>query len=153
MIGTADDFDREQKEILEEVREIRDRYRGQGMAWNRFRGIATLNVVKRCLKKHMPKSKRVVKLGWVEGCPMEFDLIIVRRDAKPIGLTPAYGRNDVFCTVEVKSAGVFWKLDEMGEELKKLRQKAMETQKPWFYLTLWESEKSCLLYTSDAADE
>lgn len=104
--------------------------------------MATLNLVARYLKKHLPEDVKLIKSAWVEGCPNEFDLLIVEKGARPIGFTSAYPKDRVLCIIEVKASGVYWRRSEVKQRLQKYFEKVWEeTGKPFLYLTLWEGFK------------
>lgn len=134
------DFFVELEEMLDITSKIRDEYRGRGLSWNRLRGDAIARVVAHYLKRHIPKQVKIVLLAWIEGCATEFDLMIVNEEAKPIGFTSAYPRDQVHLLVEVKASGVFYKRDEVRKRLSELFGKwRNETKKPILYLSLWEA--------------
>jgi hypothetical protein len=92
------------------------------------------------LERHLPENVKVIKSAWVEGCENEFDLLIVDKDAKPIGFTGAYPRNQVRLLIEVKTAGVFYKQKEVKRRLsKQFKTWEDKTDKPVLYLSFWEA--------------
>jgi len=130
----------EQEEIIEKVKEIQREHKGQGFSWNRFRGDAITRVVAHYLGNHLPKRVKIVRLAWVEGCPTEFDLLIVDKDAEPVGFTGTYPKDKVHLLIEVKAAGVFYRKSEVKKKMKELFKSWRETtdNKPVLYLTIWE---------------
>jgi len=136
-------LDEEQREMLRENERVQGQYKGRGWNWNRFRGMATLNLVAYYLEKHLPEDVKLIRSAWVEGCPNELDLLIVDKDAKPIGFTPAYPKDRVRCIIEVKAAGVYWKRSEVKRNLQDYFGKVKKETggKPFLYLTLWEGFK------------
>jgi len=58
-----------------------------------------------------------VRLGRVEGCPIEFDIPIVDKDAETIGFTGAYPKDKVHLLIEVKGSGVFYRKNKVKESL------------------------------------
>lgn len=139
MPDEEDIYRKEQKEILEKVHEIRRTLKNRGRAWNRFRGDAITRVVTSFLKKYMPDSVKIVRLSWIEDCPVEFDLLVVDKDAKPIDFTGAYPKDRIHVLIEVKGSGFFVKKDELEQKIKELFQKWRDqTNKPVLYFSLWE---------------
>ena len=130
----------EQEEIIDQVEKIRDKCRGRGFSWNRFRGDAICRIVAYYLNKHLPKGFKVTRLAWIEGCENEFDLLIVDEDAKPMGFTGAYPKNRVHLLIEVKGSGVFYKREEVKKRLSELFKAWRDkTGKSVFYLSIWEA--------------
>jgi len=131
----------EQYEILYLVDEIRKEFGGRGLSWNRFRGDAISRVVAYYLEKHLPNDIKVVRSAWVAGCENEFDLLIVDKDAEPLGFTNAYPKDHVRLLIEVKGSGVFYKRDEVKERLSKMFEKwKNNTGKPTLYISIWEAK-------------
>ncbi len=131
----------EQSEIIDNINNIRDMFRGRGFSWNRFRGNAINNIIAHNLENHLPKDIKLVKLAWVEDCATEFDLIIVSRNAEPSGFTDAYDKDQVKLVIEIKASGVFFKSEEVKTRLTGLFEKwKKETQKPALYLSVWEAK-------------
>lgn len=131
----------EQHEILELVGRIREEYRGRGMSWNRFRGDAISRIVAHYLEKHLPEGFKVVMSAWVEGCEIEFDLLIVDKGVDPLEFTSAYPKDCVHLLIEVKGSGVFYKREEVRERLSKKIEKCRNaTGKPMLYISIWEAK-------------
>ncbi|MHA1209838.1 MAG: hypothetical protein ACTSRF_11550 [Candidatus Freyarchaeota archaeon] len=129
----------EQREVMAEVEKIRKEFKHRGISWNRFRGDAISRVVARYLKGHLPDGFKPVRLAWIEGCPTEFDLLIVDKDAEPIGFTGAYPKDKVHLLIEIKGSGVFYRKKEVEQRLSKLFDSWRETTgKPILYLCFWE---------------
>jgi hypothetical protein len=131
----------EQSEIIEQLRDIYEKYKGRGYQWNRFRGNTVSNIVAHYLGKRLPSNVRLVKLGLVEGCPTEFDILVVNEDARPINLTDAYPKEQVRLLIEIKSSGVYFKRGEVRNRMSEMfeRYKA-DTGKPVLYFTMWEAK-------------
>jgi hypothetical protein len=130
----------EQEELIDVVREFQKSLRGRGMKWNAFRGKTICNIVARYLQKHLENTKAIVS-AWVQGCPYEFDLMVVDKDAECLDDTDAYSRDDVKVLVEVKGAGIFHKRGEIEQKLAaKFSNCRKEAKKPILYLSFWEAE-------------
>lgn len=131
----------EQKEIIDCIDNIRKQLRGQGLEWNRFRGNAISNIVAHYLQQHLPESVKVAKLAWIEGCPTEFDLLVVDKGATPFDFTDAYPKENVRLTIEVKGSGVFYRRADVKKRLSGFFEKwKLETGKPSVYLSIWEAK-------------
>ena len=108
MESLTDDFDIEQKEIVEIIRskERRSETSGGRFAWNKFNGDLACRVVKEFLRKHLPKQVKVVGPNvYIDGYPTEFDLLLVEENAIPAAFTNAYSNRDARFVIEVKSHG------------------------------------------------
>ena len=130
----------EQDEIIENINKIREEFRGRGLSWNRIRGDAFTRVVAHYLKKHLANRFCIARLAWVEGCETEFDLLVVDKDAEPIGFTGAYPKEQVHLLIEVKGSGVFYKREKIKEHLYKFEKWKSKTGKPIFYISIWEAK-------------
>jgi hypothetical protein len=130
-----------QSEIIEQANSIWDKLRGLGKKWNRFRGNTICNIVARHLEKHLPNDVKLVKLAWVDGCPTEFDILVVDKDAMPIDFTNAYPKEQVRLLMEIKSSGVYYKREDIKNHMSKMFEKwKVETGKPVVYLSIWEAK-------------
>jgi hypothetical protein len=131
----------EQYEILGEIQYIYQEYKGRGKRWNRFRGNTLSNIIVTHLQRHLPSDVKVLKLAYAEGCPTEFDIMVVNKDAEPLELTDAYRIDDVRLVVELKAAGVFHKREEIKQKMSDMREKCKaEVGKPMLYLSTWEAK-------------
>jgi hypothetical protein len=131
----------EQKEIIDCVDNIRKQLRGQGLAWNRFRGYAISSIVAHYLQQRLLQNVKVAKLAWIEGCPTEFDLLIVDKNAIPFDFTNAFPKEKVRLTLEVKGSGVFYKRGDVKRCLSDLFRKwELQTGRTAVYLSIWEAK-------------
>ena len=106
MESLSQDFDIEQKEIVEIIRskERSETSGGESFKWNRFNGDLVCRVVKEFLRKHLPKQMKIVGPNvYVDEHPTEFDLLLVRESAIPAAFTNAYSNLDVRFAIETKS--------------------------------------------------
>jgi len=139
-------FEKEQKKMVDYVKKLgfpKDEVHRKG-EWNKFFGDVANRVVVKILNKHLPKDYAAIGPGaYVEGVPSEFDMIIVKKHAKPSEFTNAYPRSSVLTVVEVKRTGVFYKKEEADEKMREHRQKLAASLKdiPLFYITFHESER------------
>jgi hypothetical protein len=131
----------EQLEIIEQADSIWEQLRGLGKKWNRFRGNAICNILARHLEKHLPNDVKLVKLAWVDGCPTEFDILVIDKDAMPVDFTDAYRKEQVRLLMEIKSSGVYYKREDIKNNMSEMFEKwKVETGKPIVYLTIWEAK-------------
>lgn len=130
----------DEKEILQKVDEIHERYKERGRAWNKLRGDAVERIVAYYLQKHLQDVK-VVQTAWIDGYSTEFDLLIVSEDAQPIGFTNAYPKEQVQLGLEVKASGLhsgYKGVENYARHIAKLRE---ATGKPILYLSFWDHRK------------
>jgi hypothetical protein len=105
----SDDFDIEQTDIVKiiESKERRTETAGRGeFGWNKFNGDIACRVVKQFMKKHLPDLVKVVgPNAYIDGYPVECDLLLVTEGAIPEAFTNAYRDEDVRGVIKVKSHG------------------------------------------------
>jgi hypothetical protein len=118
--------------MLDQVKSVQQEYRG----FNRLIGDATVNILAHRLRRHLSRRFRFVARAWVKGCPNEFDLLVVGRNAKPIGPTSAYRREDVYAIVEVKTSGSRDILSKFSNKLRTFKQIGKRLGKRVLYLSL-----------------
>jgi len=134
------ELDREQKEILRAVKDVKDAPRWHGRAWAPFRGDAVERIVTHHLERHLPPGFRAVRGAWVEGSPFRFDVLVVDRGAEPVDLTGAYPKDRVHVILEVKATGIWYKAAETVEQLREyVRKRVCSVGKPVLYLSLYHS--------------
>ncbi len=74
---------REEHETLEaDITKMKDQFKGRGLAWGGVRGDSLVRIVRHYLWKHISSSVKLAKNAWVEGCGIEFDLMVVDRMSK-----------------------------------------------------------------------
>ena len=139
------DFQKEQTELVEQVHKMQKPLKGQGRKWSGFRGNTTVRIVDHNLRKHMPNGLELVLGAWVEGCPCEFDILIVDKGSKTGGkISPfakTYKPDNVKLVIEVKAAGVFYPKKTLEDDLKRYmnRIKEYHSNISILYLTIWEN--------------
>jgi len=133
-------FNVEQKEIVCTIEQLSKTEKGKRFIWNKFNGNMACNVVKYYLKKHLKSDLKVVGPAFIEGSPLEFDLLIVDKKSKPKEFTDSYSGDSVHILIEVKSHGVF-----SEKALKKIKETFDDLTKHYskkcLYLALRESGK------------
>ena len=120
------DSDREQEEIIRKIEELLKLCTGkdnQGQRWGKFKGDVVCRVVKHYINQRLLSSglKAVGPSVYIAGykLPWEFDLAIVKAEAKPDLHTNAYREEDICSVLEVKAYGVIAGKDEYEEVVKK----------------------------------
>ena len=126
MESSQDDFEIEQKDIVDIVKgkERRTESLAEEPGWSRFDGDLACRVVKQFLKKHLPDDLKVVgPNAYIDGYPVEFDLLLVTHSAIPAAFTNAYRDNEVHFVIEVESRGDMDRtfLNELFQEFETLR--------------------------------
>jgi len=134
----------EQQEIWNEYDELLKYFESncKTRKWNRFRGSAYSRIITKKLEPHLPSNVKCVMSAWVEGCPNEFDILIVDKDAEPQGSDPqgfalSYAKNAVHLIIEVKGAGVYYPKKDIESKMKELYLGIKErTEKPVLFLSV-----------------
>jgi len=140
MIELNSKIDNEQKEILKKYDNFQS-VRKKGREWNRFHGDVYSRIVACYLSKHLPENYKVIRQSWIDGSPIEFDLLVVESDTKPIDFTGAYSQNEVRILIEVKGAGIFFKNVDVEKIMKEKYSKWQKGHdKPILYLSFWETK-------------
>ena len=134
-------FAREQNQIIQ-VQHRMSQIKGRG--WNKFRGYVSESIVAHFLRKHLPNNVKLVRSAFVEGCKHEFDLMIVEKNAKPMGFArnypSAYPKKQVKLLIEVKASGLYWPNKIFQRNLTNFFQRIRNsTGKPFLYFSIWES--------------
>jgi len=122
-----------EKEIFEKIESLR-----QPIKMKKFIGAMTVEVVKNFLEK---EGFRVSgKDSFVEGIPNEIDLLILKKDAKPI-FNSYYKSEDILVVFELKFTGLFGKGDI--EHISKMFEnvKIVNSEIRCVYLTIYENQK------------
>jgi len=141
LIGDSTETD--QGALLRHVSELRERFRGKGYAWNKLRGDAYARLVSYYLSKALLPGLSLVANGWVEGSGIEFDLLVVDKDAEPVPFTNSFPKRRVRLLIEVKGSGYFYKKVDTAERVTRQRERVrIETGKPILFLLLRESERN-----------
>lgn len=137
---------KEQKDIVDYVNaEKRNlpRLEGRKRVWNKYVGDLANTVLINYVNSHLTGDFTAVGPSvFIEGAPTEFDLIIVKKEAKPLFQINAYPRSSVKAAIEVKERGLFVKKIKADELLRRrlqiLNQDLQGIQ--YLYITFHESE-------------
>jgi hypothetical protein len=118
-------FNKKQEEIVRKVlawsKTSRETGIGGRFSWNRYNGKVACNVVKYYLEKHLRNGLKVATSAFIEGLPIEFDILIVDKDAIPEEFTDAFDPESVHSVIEVKSHGTIG--EERLEQIKRIFEK------------------------------
>ena len=78
--------------------------------WKKFFGDVACRVVQFYLNEYIinkDKSEVVGPNAFINNLPIEIDLLIVKKGAKPMRFTNMYGADQVLAAIEIKTSGVF----------------------------------------------
>ncbi|MCC6019112.1 MAG: hypothetical protein LM601_08775 [Candidatus Verstraetearchaeota archaeon] len=137
-------FNKEQEEIVRKVLALSKTSRETGIggkfSWNRYNGRVACNVVKYYLEKHLRSGLKAATSVFIKGLPIEFDILIIDKDAVPEEFTDAFDPESVHSVIEVKSHGTIG--EERLEQIKRIFEKLDKEYgiKP-IYLTIREAGK------------
>lgn len=113
------DLDEEQKKIIELVENALG-----GRIWGKYTGDVCCRIIKKHIENHVPKGLRVVgPNAYLEGNPVEFDLLIVDANAPPTEYTNMYPMSCVHCVIEIKKSGLFGGRQELEKKTRTMREK------------------------------
>jgi len=136
-VDTHNQSEDEQNEVLSKVLEIKEEYKRKGWGWNRLKGDSITRIVEHYLKKHLPRNIKLTRCGFVEGSGIEFDLLVVDKQAKAKKFTNVFSKDHVHLLIEVKGASAFYRQKDV-EKLKKWKDRVCEVKKHILYLSFWE---------------
>ena len=122
-----------EKEIFDKIEGLR-----QPIKINKFLGAMTIEVIRQYLEKEGFKVSE--RDSFIEGVPNEIDLLILKKEVKPI-FNSYYKHNDILAVLEIKFTGLFGNKDivhisKMFESVKKMNNKIK-----CIYLTIYENQK------------
>jgi len=133
------ELDEIQEEYSKRTSEITEK------GWQGYRGMVFQEILCAHLEKYMPSGLEFVKRAWVEDHPQEIDLLLVKKGAEPIDLTPAYRSDDVIRVFEIKASGMFCKKENVEEVLREFNSRITEgTGKEFTYITRRESRRNSI---------
>ena len=132
--------DDELTSLLNEYNENTRPIEGKGKGWNKFRGMVFQNLLCKYLGWHIPDDFKFAERSFVEGHPAEIDLILLKRDAKPINVTSAYRKQDVVGVFEIKASGIFYSSNVAEEKLSNSVSRIEKgVDRPFAYITRREN--------------
>ena len=98
-------FDDEQKDLLKQVDAILDA-RHSGYGWGHYQGDVIPRIISHYLRSRLPINLNVIGPNvYVKDVSIEFDLMVVDRDAEPELFTSAYPAEQVRCVMQIKRSG------------------------------------------------
>jgi hypothetical protein len=119
------DFDREQREIIDQVDNLLRPCKGkgkEGQRWGKFKGDVVCRIIRHHVQTYLPISRKIVGPSvYVAGFefPSEFDLAIVDREAEPRQHTNAYNGEQIRYILEIKMSGPIGKGGKYEEMIRK----------------------------------
>ena len=137
-------FDDEQAQLIGTVEDLLKEC--SGTVWGKYKGDVTCRVVLEYIRRHLPKAYTVVGPNvYIQDNPVEFDLLVVDAQARPLDFTTAYRPDQVQRVMEIKKFGI---IAEWGEKydakLRRLHEAIRSSLRDsqWvkaFYLSLTET--------------
>ncbi|WP_040683779.1 hypothetical protein [Thermobrachium celere] len=77
-------------------------------SWHKLSGDIAVRVLAEFISHEIDSTKEVSQPNaFIEGCPTEFDLLIVKKGSRPIYYSNCYKSEDVFAALEIKHKGIF----------------------------------------------
>jgi hypothetical protein len=90
--------------------------------WKKFRGDYFVRVIKARISEEIPDSFKVTEPGaYISGIPIEYDLLIVDKNAKPQIFTNSFEANEVHLGLELKVHGIFGGRDDLQRSITKIK--------------------------------
>ena len=104
----------EQRKILDEIDQ--KCVLGKGASWKKFNGDVTCRVIADHIQGHLPPGYKIVgPNAYLVDHPIEFDLMVAKKNARRVRSTNAYSPEDIVVIIEIKRSGIFNYTEEMRE--------------------------------------
>ncbi|EFD92502.1 MAG: hypothetical protein BJBARM5_0791 [Candidatus Parvarchaeum acidophilus ARMAN-5] len=130
----------EDEQKIHQVSEDLDKIKGR--SWSKFKGNVVNRLIIKLLTPHFTGYKIPEPNSFIEGYPLEFDLMILKQNAEPINdYSNCYKKEDVKLVIEVKKHGFYFKKTEAKEKMRKYFAKQEAIGVPFLYITLKESKR------------
>lgn len=130
-------YEEDQREIWETSQRLNTSHTGR--SWYKYKGSLINRLIIRLLQRHTEDYSVVGPNVFIDGFPTEFDILVVKRNATPIGDTNAYKKDDVKLVIEIKKHGFYYKKIEGERKIKEYFKPFENTKKSFLYLTVQES--------------
>jgi len=135
-----------QKEIIELITKKTKELESEDntRSWKKFIGDYFARVVKSYISKEISSSYKVTyPNAFISDIPIEYDLLIVKKDAKPARFTHSFYANDVYLGFELKTHGIFGGKKDLKNNIEKVKENFNTAQKMYsnikfLYLTFKE---------------
>jgi len=133
-------FEDEQLEILRLSDELETQ---KGRSWYKFKGDVINRIIIYYLTHHIDtKYFKVIGPGsYIQGYPIEFDILIVDKVARPQPLTNAFEKDKVKLMIEVKKHGFFFSSAKFDASIRAYLDEFKSVGTPFLYITIKESRR------------
>ncbi|MEM3844960.1 MAG: hypothetical protein QXU98_04595 [Candidatus Parvarchaeota archaeon] len=116
----------------------------KGRKWYKLKGEIVNRTIAKYLEKYLNQDYKVVGphvFIIYEDQPIEYDILILGKDAKPVENDCVYKKDDVKLILEIKKTGLYFKKKEFKREFKKYLKKLSKPvgEEHFLYITLRES--------------
>ncbi|MEM3193253.1 MAG: hypothetical protein QW292_14440 [Candidatus Parvarchaeota archaeon] len=114
----------------------------KGREWYKLKGEIVNRTIAKYLEKYLNQDYNVVGPHvFIKDCSIEYDMLILDKDAKPVEDDCVYGKDDVKLILEIKKTGLYYKKDEFEGKFKKYLEKLSEPvgEEHLVYMALRES--------------
>ncbi|MCX6233451.1 MAG: hypothetical protein NT175_01825 [Bacteroidetes bacterium] len=100
-------------------------------SWSKLHGVITSKILKTYIKRELDKDGKFdvsEENSFIAGYPTEFDLLIILKGSQPLKYSNIYKPEDVNTIIEIKTAGVIGKTDDINAYFKSLK---LEFERIW----------------------
>jgi|TARA_B100001971_G_scaffold154564_1_gene143930 hypothetical protein len=117
-------MDNTQQTIFELIQKKRDELdkKDNTVSWKKFIGDYFVRVIIEFLSKEIPKSYQVTEPNaYITGFPVEYDLLIIMKGAKPEKYTRSFDPKDVHLGMELKMNGIYGSRKDLKKNIQKVK--------------------------------
>ena len=117
-------MDNTQQTIFELIQKKRDELdkKDNTVSWKKFIGDYFVRVIIEFLSKEIPKSYQVTEPNaYITGFPVEYDLLIIMKGAKPEKYTRSFDPKDVHLGMELKMNGIYGSRKDLKKNILKVK--------------------------------
>jgi len=108
-------------ELLQKKRDELDK-KDNTVSWKKFIGDYFVRVIIEFLSKEIPKSYQVTEPNaYITGFPVEYDLLIIMKGAKPEKYTRSFDPKDVYLGMELKMNGIYGSRKDLKKNIQKVK--------------------------------
>lgn len=91
-------------------------------AWNKFIGNYFMRVIKIFLFDEISDNYQVTEPNaYIKGFPIEYDLLIVRKDSNPEKYTHSFDPKDVYYGLELKLSGIYARKENLRDKINNIK--------------------------------
>jgi len=145
-----DQYFETQKKIIEKLEKFDEEISktGEIRAWKKFIGDVCVRLLKAFIERELPEGYVITQpYAYIQGFPTEFDLLIVRKKAKPMEYTNVYNPKEVVIGLEIKKGGIYSSKNYLEKSIEKIKDNFNRVKKKYnhinfIYLTISEVTKT-----------